>query len=172
VHVRLFLKSPRFAVPDPVKFEEALAECCLQELSTAADIRRVAGAGGAASDAAEAAAGSALLLSAAAFALLRGHGLLCDHLAQLGYTSRLLGCLAHRAPSAAVATTPGIQKQLQAPAVAPGELGGSSLRLLHQLASSAGPSEALSTATAALCVPKRMAVMVWGPARASLHCRR
>jgi DnaJ homolog subfamily C member 13 len=162
VYVRLFLKSPRFAVRDPVRFGEALAERCLQELTAAADAR-----GG--HDAARASADAALLLSAAAVALLQGHGLLCDHIAQLGYTTRLLAFLARRtaetgaSAAAAAAAAAGAAPGTGAAAVAPDELGGAALRLLHQLAASAGASEALATATAAPCVPTLYAAMAWGP---------
>ncbi|WIA30400.1 hypothetical protein OEZ86_000485 [Tetradesmus obliquus] len=144
VYVRLFLKDPKYAVRDPVKFAEALVERYLQELTAAA-------AGG---DGAAAALDRCLLLSAAAVALLQGHGLLADHVAQLGYSGRLLGLLAGR-----TARIPAVQQQQQA---APDELGGSILRLLHQLAASAGASEALAIATGAPLVPTLVTAMAWG----------
>lgn len=119
----------------------------------ATDARVVTDAAGAQSNAAEVAVGSALLLSAAAVALLRGHGMLCDHLAELSYTSRLLRFLARRAPWAAAAATSGTQQQLQAATMPPDELGSSALRLLHQLASSVGASEALATPQQRALVP-------------------
>ena len=158
VYVRLFLKSPRFALRDPVKFAEALAERYLQSLSTAAR----GAAGGDDGAAAAAAAGDALLLSAALVALLQGHVLLCDHVAQLGYAGRLLAFLASRVPAAAAGADGG------ATAAAPDELGGSALRVLHQLAASAGAAEALATSAAAPCVPTVAAAMAWGPAAAVL----
>lgn len=168
VYVRLFLKSPRFAVRDPVKFGEGLMERYLQELAAADSARRGKGGKvreGEEGDGGKAAADAALLLSAAAVALLQGHGLLCDHLAQLGYASRLLGVLAGRTGVAAAGKAAGGQQQQQVPA---DELGGSALRLLHQMASSAGASEALATATAAPCVPTLEAAMGWGAAASVL----
>jgi DnaJ family protein C protein 13 len=150
VYVRLFLKNPKYAVRDPVKFAEALVERYLQELTAAA-------AGG---DGAAAALDRCLLLSAAAVALLQGHGLLADHVAQLGYSGRLLALLAGRtARIPAVQQQQGQQQQQQA---APDELGGSILRLLHQLAASPGASEGLSVATGAPLVPTLVTAMAWG----------
>jgi DnaJ family protein C protein 13 len=150
VYVRLFLKNPKYAVRDPVKFAEALVERYLQELTAAA-----AGGKGAA-----AALDRCLLLSAAAVALLQGHGLLADHVAQLGYSGRLLGLLAGRtARIPAVQQQQGQQQQQQA---APDELGGSILRLLHQLAASPGASEGLAIATGAPLVPTLVTAMAWG----------
>jgi DnaJ family protein C protein 13 len=180
VYVRLFLKSPKFPVRDPVKFSEALAERYLQELAAAAAAEAGGGAaaaaggggaGGAAAaggeDAGKAAADAALLLSAAAVALLQGHSLLCDHLAQLGYASRLLSFLAARTRRGAASSGGGGDAAGAAggaPAAARGdELGGSALRVLHQLAASPGAAEAFATATGAPCVPTLVAAMAWGP---------
>jgi DnaJ family protein C protein 13 len=148
VYVRLFLKNPKYAVRDPVKFAEALVERYLQELTAAA-------AGG---EGVPAALDRCLLLSAAAVALLQGHGLLADHVAQLGYSGRLLGLLAGR-----TARIPAAQQQPgQQQHAAPDELGGSILRLLHQLAASPGASEGLAIATGAPLVPTLVTAMAWG----------
>jgi DnaJ family protein C protein 13 len=158
VYVRLFLKNPKFAVRDPVKFAEALVERYLQELQAAA------GAGGDSSGQANASLDRCLLLSAAAVSLLQGHGLLGEHVAQLGYTGRLLACLAARtaripaAAAAAAAQQPGQQQQR----VPPDELGGSILRLLHQLSAAPGAAEGLAAATAAPLVPTMLPAMAWG----------
>jgi len=162
VYVRLFLKNPKFAVRDPVRFAEALVERYLQELSVAA-----AGVEGSA-----AALDHSLLLSAAAVALLQGHGLLADHIAQLGYAGRLLTVLAARTAHISAAS-PASRDQQQpqggaatapaAPVVAaPDELSGSVLRLLHQLAASSGAAEALAVATGAPCVATLVMARAWG----------
>lgn len=171
VYVRRFMKDPRFPLRDPRLFAEALAERYLTELGLASGAG--AGAGGAAD--------TALLLSAAAVALLRGHGRLADHLAQLGYCQRLLAALAARTSSSAMAasaapaaapsgTAPAAAQQplaqMQAP---PDELGGSALRLLHQLSSSSGACEALAACTAPAAVPTLSAAMaLWGLGAAAL----
>jgi len=147
VYVRLFLKNPKYAVRDPVKFAEALVEKYLQEL---------AAAGSSASSSAAAALDGCLLLSAAAVALLQGHGLLADHVAQLGCSGRLLTNLAAR--TARTPTLPPEQQQQ----VPPDELGGSILRLLHQLAASTGAAEAMATSTSAPVVPTLLPAMAWG----------
>jgi DnaJ family protein C protein 13 len=152
VYVRLFLKNPKYAVRDPVKFAEALVERYLQELTAAA-------AGG---DGAAAALDRCLLLSAAAVALLQGHGLLADHVAQLGYSGRLLALLAGRTARIPAAQQQQQKQQQQHQLAAPDELGGSILRLLHQLAASSGASEALAVATGAPLVPTLVTAMAWG----------
>jgi DnaJ family protein C protein 13 len=153
VYVRLFLKNPKYAVRDPVKFAEALVERYLQELAAA----------GAAANAGAATAAAALdqclLLSAAAVALLQGHGLLADHVAQLGCSGRLLGNLAART---ARIPAPAPDPQQQQQRVPPDELGGSILRLLHQLAASSGSAEALAASTNAPLVPTLLSAMAWG----------
>lgn len=155
VYVRLFLKNPKYPIRDPVKFAEALVEKYLQDLATAAADR----------DGSAAALDRCLLLSAAAVALLQGHGLLADHVAQLGYTGRLLSLLAQRigktAPPPAAQQQQQGQQQRQATAP-PDELGGSILRLLHQLSASTGAAEALTAATGAPLVPTLVSAMVWG----------
>lgn len=153
VYVRLFLKNPKYAVRDPVKFAEALVEKYLQELTAAA--------GSSASSSAAAALDSCLLLSAAAVALLQGHGLLADHVAQLGCSGRLLTNLAAR--TARIPTLPPEQQlQQQQQRVPPDELGGSILRLLHQLAASTGAAEAMAASTSAPLVPTLLPAMAWG----------
>lgn len=156
VYVRLFLKNPKYPVRDPVKFAEALVEQYLQDLTVAA----------ANGDGSAAALDRCLVLSAAAVALLQGHGLLADHIAQLGYTGRLLSLLAGRTAKITAATAAAGQQQGQ-PAqqqiqAAPDELGGSILRLLHQLAAAHGASEALAVATGAPLVPTLVAAVAWG----------
>ncbi|KAF8069423.1 GRV2 [Scenedesmus sp. PABB004] len=153
VYVRLYLKNPTFAVRDPAAFAEALAERYLAEL-------RAACAGG---EGARRAADRCLLLSAAAVALLAGHGLLADHVAQLGYAGRLLGLLAGRTariPAPPPGAPPGAAG-LTASAP-PDELGGSVLRLLHALAASPGAAEALAASAGAPLVPTLAAAMAWG----------
>lgn len=155
VYVRLFLKNPKYPVRDPVKFAEALVEQYLQDLTAAA----------ANGDGSAAALDRCLLLSAAAVALLQGHGLLADHIAQLGYTGRLLSLLAGR--TAKLPAVPSGQQQQRQPAqqqmqVAPDELGGSILRLLHQLAAAQGASEALAVATGSPLVPTLVTAIRWG----------
>lgn len=160
VYVRLFLKNPKYAVRDPVKFAEALVERYLQELMPAA----------ANADGSTVALDRCLLLSAAAVVLLQGHGLLADHIAQLGYSGRLLSVLASRtaripaANAAAGQQHHGQQQQRHQQQViaAPDELGGSILRLLHQLAAAHGASEALASATGAPLVPTLVSAMAWG----------
>lgn len=147
VYVRLFLKNPKYAVRDPVKFAEALVEKYLQDLTIAAAGR----------DGSAAALDRCLLLSAAAVSLLQGHGLLADHVAQLGYTGRLLALLAQRTARIAREAQPQ-QQQL----AAPDELGGSILRLLHQLAAATGAGEALAAATGAPLVPTLVSAVAWG----------
>lgn len=153
VYVRLFLKNPKYAVRDPVKFAEALMERYLQELTAAA----AAANGGAATAAAS--LDQCLLLSAAAVALLQGHGLLADHVAQLGCSGRLLTKLAAR--TARIPAPPPDQQQQQQ-RVPPDELGGSILRLLHQLAASTGAAEAMAASTSAPVVPTLLPAMAWG----------
>lgn len=156
VYVRLFLKNPKYAVRDPVKFSEALVEKYLQELSAA----------GAAANAGSAASlDQCLLLSAAAVALLQGHGLLADHVAQLGCSGRLLTNLAvhtARIPAPPPDQGPQQQHQQQPHRVPPDELGGSILRLLHQLAASPGAAEAMAASTSAPLVPTLLQAMAWG----------
>lgn len=169
VYVRLFLKNPKYAVRDPVKFAETLVERYLQELQATA--AAAAGGGGGGGSAAAASVDQCLLLSAAAVALLQGHGLLADHVAQLGCSSRLLSSLAARTaripppPAAATTAASGGQsppQQQQQQRVPPDELGGSILRLLHQLAASSGAAEALAASTSAPLVPTLLPAMAWG----------
>lgn len=154
VYVRLFLKNPKYAVRDPVKFSEALVEKYLQELTAAA----AAANSGAATAAAS--LDQCLLLSAAAVALLQGHGLLADHVAQLGSSGRLLTNLAAR--TARIPAPPPDLPQHQQHRVPPDELGGSILRLLHQLATSTGAAEAMAASTNAPVVPTLLPAMAWG----------
>jgi DnaJ family protein C protein 13 len=159
VYVRLFLKNPKYAVRDPVKFAEALVERYLQELTAAAAAANTGAATAAAS------LDQCLLLSAAAVALLQGHGLLADHVAQLGCSGRLLTNLAARtaripAPPPDQQQQP--QQQPQQQRVPPDELGGSILRLLHQLAASTGAAEAMAASTSAPVVPTLLPAMAWG----------
>lgn len=154
VYVRLFLKNPKYAVRDPVKFSEALVEKYLQELTAAA-----AAANSGATTAA-ASLDQCLLLSAAAVALLQGHGLLADHVAQLGSSGRLLTNLAAR--TARIPAAPPDLPQHQQHRVPPDELGGSILRLLHQLAASTGAAEAMAASTNAPVVPTLLPAMAWG----------
>jgi DnaJ family protein C protein 13 len=149
VYVRLFLKNPKYAVRDPVKFAEALVEKYLQELTAAAAAANT----GAATD-------QCLLLSAAAVALLQGHGLLADHVAQLGCSGRLLTNLAAR--TARIPAPPPDLQQHQQQRVSPDELGGSILRLLHQLVASTGAAEAMAASTSAPVVPTLLPAMAWG----------
>ena len=192
VYVKRFMKDPRFPLRDPKRFSEALAEAYLAQLglaggtTTAAAAATAAAATTAAAASAPSSADTALLLSAAAVALLRGHALLADHLAQLGVTQRLLAALASRTGggSAAAARAPpprasnplgaadegggGAAAAGQLP-VAPDELGGSVLRLLHQLATSSAACEAMAACAAAPAVPGLARAMVlWGAGAAAL----
>lgn len=156
VYVRLFLKSPHYALRDPGRFAEALLERLVQE----------AAAAGGQGQAAAAALDRCLLLSAGGVALLQGHPLLADHAAQLGYVGRLLTLLAGRCirpPAAAAgagAATPTVQSVPTT--LPPDELGGCILRLLHQLAASSAVGEAMAAATGAPLVPTLLATMAWG----------
>jgi DnaJ family protein C protein 13 len=163
VYVRLFMKNPRYAIRDPKRFSEALLHKFLAEL------QGTPGSSGAPTNSSGAEhTGTLLLLSAAAVALLQGHALLADHVAQLGYASRLLVCLAARtAAIPASAPTPSDAAAAAAAAappvvVAPDEIGGSILRLLHQLAASPAAAEALASASSAPLVPTVMKAMAWG----------
>lgn len=160
VYVRLFLKNPKYAVRDPVKFAEALVEKYLQELAAAS-----AAAAAATASTAAASLDQCLLLSAAAVALLQGHGLLADHVAQLGCSGRLLSNLAARTARIPALLPPQqdqSQQQQQQQRVPPDELGGSILRLLHQLAASTGAAEAMAASTSAPLVPTLLPAMAWG----------
>jgi len=134
--------------------------------SAAAEGAGASGGGSTAADPVASSSSALLLLSAAAVALLQVHPLLADHAAALGYAGRLLALLARRAApaaaacasaaaaaAAATATAGGSEaaaRQAAAAAaadctVAPDELDGTALRLLHQLAASSGAAEALAS---------------------------
>jgi DnaJ family protein C protein 13 len=160
VYVRLFMKNPRYAIRDPKRFSEALLHKFLAELQGAPGSS--GGSGGGAEH-----TSTLLLLSAAAVALLQGHALLADHVAQLGYASRLLVCLGARtaaipAPPPPTSSDPAAAGAAPSVAVAPDEVGGCILRLLHQLAASPAAAEALASASSAPLVPTVMKAMAWG----------
>lgn len=148
VYVRFFLKNPEFAIRNPKRFVEGLMERYSAEL------------GGS-----DPSAELSVLLSAAAVALLRGHSLLGEHVAALGYVPSLLGALAGRwARSAGPALPPSsLDATLLRPAgAAPDEIGGTLLRMLHQLADNPAAAEAMATCTAAPAVQVLMQSMGWG----------
>jgi DnaJ family protein C protein 13 len=171
VYVRLFLKNPRYAIRDPQRFIEGLMERYLHEVPAA-------GSGGAEAAGGKAGDSLVLLLSAAVVAVLQGHALLADHVAQLGYANRLLSNLARR--------TAGLPMPVAGPRqaaaagggeggggsggggigggslVKPDEIGGSMLRVLHQLASSPVAAEALAASTSAPFIPTCMKATAWG----------
>ena len=165
VYVRLFLKNPRYAIRDPQKFIEGLMERYLHEIPAA-------GTGGAEAAGGKAGDSLVLLLSAAVVAVLQGHALLADHVAQLGYANRLLANLATR--TAGLPMPVAGPRQAAAAAggsgggvgggnlVKPDDIGGSILRVLHQLASSSVAAEALAASSSAPFIPTCMKATAWG----------
>ncbi|KAL0040215.1 hypothetical protein WJX77_000548 [Trebouxia sp. C0004] len=142
VHVHIFLKDPHFPLRNPKAFLEGLLEAYCTEVGGRQNSDR------------------ALLLSAATVELLRAHALLADHAVALGYVARLLKLL--------VARLPVKPHEGQAPSSdPPDELGGSVLRLLHQLASATSAAEALAR-TSPPAAPTLMAAMGWGMAGSAL----
>lgn len=97
-----------------------------------------------------------ILLSATAVSLLKVHGLLADHAVNLGYLKKLIRLLSRRVPK----STP---QHNRIALVEPDEIGGTILRLVHQLVTSVSAGEALSTAQ-----PPSMRVLIcamsWGVA--------
>lgn len=95
-----------------------------------------------------------LLLSAAGVALLKVHPLLADHAVSLGYIKKLIKHLAQRTPMAQSSSTTYQE---------PDELGGTIIRLVHQLLGSVSAAEALS-GTSPSAIPIFMSTMTWGMA--------
>ncbi|KAK9915634.1 hypothetical protein WJX75_001835 [Coccomyxa subellipsoidea] len=135
VYVRLFLKNSQFPLRHPKKFLEGLLE------AHTADVEAHN-------------AEQAVLLAAAGVELLRVHSLLADHAVALGAADKLLRILAANAPQ-------GEEGGGGRRPTAAHELGGSALRLLHQLAHATTAAEALSRASTP-AVPTLLAATRWG----------
>ncbi|GMH45130.1 hypothetical protein BSKO_13087 [Bryopsis sp. KO-2023] len=141
VYVRFFMKDPKTPLRRPKRFLEGLLENYVAELDK--DNMR--------SD-------LVLLLSATTVALLKVHALLTDHAVTLGYVKKLMRGLACRAPSPPPPSEAGTITFEN-----PDEIGGTILRLIHQLLTSMAAGEALA-ATHPHAVPVLMSTMAWGVA--------
>ena len=136
---RRYLKDPGFPLRDPRRFAEGLMERYAQAISST---------GGGTSPASSE---TALVLSAAAVELLRAHPALSDHVVGLGYGAQLLSrlrqlILVGGGRSGSAGGTGGTGSTAVAPTGGSTEpLGGSVLRLLHQISASPGAAERLST---------------------------
>lgn len=98
-----------------------------------------------------------ILVSATVVSLLKVHSLLADHAVTLGYIRKLIKSLALRVPRISV---------LQASEIVledPDEIGGTILRLVHQLVGSVAACEALAN-TQQASIPVLMGAMSWGVA--------
>lgn len=98
-----------------------------------------------------------VLLSAAAVSLVKVHGLLADHAVALGYMKALMRALDLRSP------TPPPVSQGNLPLKQPDEIGGSILRLVHQLLTSVAAAEALVTSPSP-SIKTFIGAMMWGVA--------
>ncbi|KAK9807966.1 hypothetical protein WJX73_008492 [Symbiochloris irregularis] len=142
VYVRLFLKNPTFPLRSPKAFAEGLMESY---------VARALPKQGAASD-----SQTALLLSAAAVQLLRVQPLLAEHITGLGYVDAVLQLLSSRLPSSGAG--------VGARSASPDELGGSALRLLHQVTASPAGAEALARGAPPPVPALMQAGQAWGVA--------
>ncbi|KAK9809260.1 hypothetical protein WJX72_012293 [[Myrmecia] bisecta] len=174
VYVRLFLKNPQFPLRNLKTFLQGLLEAYMAELTAGRAQSTFNGGLGSAAGSASPTRGSssgsgssggptnvdcALLLSAAAVELLRSHALLADHAVALGYVDKLLKVLLSKVPQPLPGS--GLAAQHGGRPTDADELGGSVLRLLHQLSSSLTAAEALARA-APPAVPTLLSAMAWG----------
>ncbi|CAD7701733.1 unnamed protein product, partial [Ostreobium quekettii] len=138
VYIRLYMKDPKAPLRRPKEFLEGLLERYVQEIGNP-----------------QCPPDLPVLLSAASVALLKVHGLLADHATSLGYMKHLVRALGDRAPS----PPPPAQPRMEM--LEPDEVGGSILRMLHQLLASVAAAEALTGCSEPI-IKILMGTMLWG----------